>query len=153
MSESTTQETTFRLQFDSQDIFRQNTSERGRLEGTDIDLKGDENKTGRLAVRGIHADLQKVILFFSSLPGDYLRSEFGGPFTFVLNAPASAAIQFRILSTASLIMSTRFPFFRVLDMAIESSIKTSGARGWKLQMLLQHQTVEGEFDISIPLPN
>lgn len=147
----TTQDLTFKLQFDSQDIFRDNMAEKGSLEGVDINIKGDAALDGRVSRRGVHAQLQKVILFFASLPGDYLRSERGGPFAFVLNTPAHSSTHFRIITTAMLIMSTRFPMFRVVDTQVISETKSNGSRGWSISLVLQHSSVEGDFSVSIPL--
>lgn len=139
-------ERVFEIQFDSQDIYNSSLEDNGSLDPIDLNYLGDENEDGRVSVSGIDAKLQAIYLYFGSLTGDYLRSDIGGPFSFVFKSESGGAgMQFRIITTVNLIISSKYPEFEVLGVDAERIKKTSGARGWKVTIVLRHESVDEDI--------
>lgn len=141
----------FQLQFDSQEIFLNNQNEYGALDPVDLNYLGDAQGDGRVSVRGIEAKLQEIYLYFGSLQGDYLRSDMGGPFSFAIRDPGNEGegIQFRIITTANLILSSRYPEFDILDIQVDPLTKIGGAKGWKVTIALRHESVDENIIMNI----
>lgn len=144
----------FQYQFDTREAFRRSQSENGIIDYVDIDLRGLRARRDTVSVRGVMALLNRILLYFSSGPGDYLRNiDFGNEFGFIYNAPINNATQFRILATATSIMRRLFPEMVVRDISVRQ--RTTGPnknfRGWQIYMVLRHSSMEQDISLNVPL--
>lgn len=143
------EEALFRAQFDPQQLLAHDYRERGSLESLDFDFRGPV-VAGKITQRGVAAKINRIIMYFSSQAGDYLRSEKGNEFKFIYNAPINSATQFRILATTESIMRRRFPDFTI-DQISADQISSGSFQGWSIRMSLRHSGVEGRIEFDLPL--
>ncbi len=144
----------FRYQFDTREPFRRSQTERGGLDYVDLDLRGPI-RGRKVSITGMPAILNRIILYFASKKGDYLRTREGNEFAFIYNSPVNATTQFRVLSTATSIMRRRFPEVNVRDISVKPIIKRgdggSESKGWDINMVIRHSSLEDDVSIDIPL--
>jgi hypothetical protein len=55
------------------------------------------------------------------------------------------------VSTASTILSSRFPAFDVIDIQAYLQEKFQEMRGWVLKIVLKHSSIDGDIEITLPL--
>ncbi len=139
----------FRFQFSSDEAFLNSQRERGSVEEVDFDIRGLHTRR-KVSLFGVPAILNKIIMYFASAQGDYLRSSRGNEFAFIYNAPVNTATQFRILSTATAIMRREFPRVRVEDIQVRPDTQDQ-RKGWDLRMVIRHQSLEESVGLEIPL--
>ncbi len=143
----------FEHQFNTAESFRRSQEEHGIIDYVDLDLRGMDVDT-RVSLKGIMALLNRIILYFASGPGDYLRRvDHGNEFGFIYNSPMNTTTQFRILATASSIMRRLFPEMVVRD--IKVTAKKTGTnkeiRGWSMYMVLRHSSMDQDIALNVPM--
>ncbi|MCA1807283.1 MAG: hypothetical protein LC687_05485 [Actinobacteria bacterium] len=143
----------FKYQFEPQEAFRRSQEENGIIDYVDIDFRG-ASASRKVSVRGVRALLNRIILYFASGPGDYMRNlDHGNEFAFVYNSPVNTATQFRILATATSTMRRLFPEMTVRD--IKVLMKKTGTnkeiRGWEMYMVLRHASMDSDISLNVPL--
>lgn len=145
----------YKPRVDTRSAFDYDQTERGLLDY--IDLGYDANIAARnVSVYGLDALINKIILYFASSKGDYLRSTKGGEFDFLKGARSSAAVEFRIVSTAMAIMRKRFSKVQVDDIKAEPFTSDAGSLGWRISLTLTYGTRSSEdlsntYQVQIPL--
>jgi len=145
----------FKYQFDTNEPFRRSQAERGGLDYVDLDLRGPVRGL-KVSIKGMPAILNRIILYFASTKGDYLRTRDGNEFSFIYNSPINATTQFRVLSTAASIMRRRFPEVNVRDIRVRPLVRRGErggvkSRGWDINMVIRHSSLEDDIEIDIPL--
>ena len=141
----------FRLQFDPQQPFIQGQQSGGVIDNIDLYYRGPHTANQRkVSIRGVDAYMNRIIMYFSSLKGDYLRSDRGNEFAFVYNAPRSGATRFRIISTVLSIMSRRFPDAAVTDVGADYR-ESRSSRGWGIRLHLIPPNSNTAVGLDIPL--
>jgi len=139
----------FRSQFDPRQFVSTSYNRDGSLEEIDFDFRGPVI-TGTPTVKGVAAKLNRLIMYFASTSGDYLRSTKGNEFDFIFNAPANQGTQFRILATAESIMRRRFSEFTVVDLNVDR-LRKDGFTGWNVRMTLRHKSTAGDILLDLPI--
>lgn len=140
----------FRSQFDPRQFVSTSYNRDGSLEEVDFDFRGPI-VTGVPTIKGVAAKLNRLIMYFASTSGDYLRSTKGNEFAFIQNSPADQGTQFRILATAESIMRRRFTEFTVVDLNVDLMKRDDGYRGWNVRMKLRHKSTAGNILLDLPI--
>ena len=143
----------YRVPFNPRDLFRAEQTSHGLIDYLDLGYAA-ESKTRSVSIRGIPALVNKVIMYFASSRGDYLRDERGGEFDFLRNAPMTDSVQFRIMSTVLNTMRRRFSSIIVKNLDVERARRPSGAMGWVVRLTLSYggaEDLDDSFEVEIPL--
>ena len=139
----------FKYQFDSQDVFLRQQKEKGSFSFIDLDYNLTTiEPSQKIHVTDLKALVNKLILYLISSKGDYLRSEKGGPLSFIKNNPINESIIFRIQTAITNTINIRFPSLKLNEIEINPHTGPDGTNGWNIHLTISSANTGESIELS-----